>query len=196
MAVVLVAGLVAALATGGGGGSSVSTASGGTAKPTKFEQAPVQIEGAALPKFVDSVGDPAVGQTIPTLTGKSVFDGSPVVVRPTGKPQAIVFLAHWCPHCQREVPTLVKLAKAGKLDGIDVTAVATATSPDAPNYPPSAWLKGQSWPYPVMADSTSYQAGTAFGLSAYPMFVLVDANGTVAGRSTGETSDADVVANV
>jgi thiol-disulfide isomerase/thioredoxin len=156
----------------------------------------VTIEGTELPKFVDSVGDPAVGKTIPTVTGKSVFDGSPVVIKPTGKPQAIVFVAHWCPHCQREVPALVKLAKAGKLDGLQVTAVATGTSPNAPNYPPSSWLKRVGWPYPVMADSTGYQAGSAFGLSAYPTFVLVDGQGHVAGRSTGEQSDADVVANV
>ena len=52
-----------------------------------------------------------------------------------------MFLAHWCPHCQAEMPRLVALAKAGKLDGVDVTGVATGTNPGYPNYPPSAWLK-------------------------------------------------------
>ena len=69
---------------------------------------------------------------IPTLTGQSLFDGSDMTIAPTGKPQAIVFLAHWCPHCQAEVPRIVALAKAGKLDGIDVVGVATGRRTDSP----------------------------------------------------------------
>ena len=57
------------------------------------------------------------------------------------------------------------LAKQGVFDGVDVTAVATGTNADAPNYPPSAWLKGEKWPFPVMADSPSGTA--AHGLRAH-----------------------------
>ena len=68
-------------------------------------------------------------------------------------------------------------------DGIDVTAVATGTNADAANYPPSAWLKREDWPFPVMADSADGTAANAYGLSAYPYFVLVDADGKVAGAA-------------
>ena len=57
-----------------------------------------------------------------------------------------MFLAHWCPHCQAEVPRIVTLAKAGAFDGLDVASVATGTSSQYPNYPPSAWLARRSGP--------------------------------------------------
>jgi thiol-disulfide isomerase/thioredoxin len=107
-----------------------------------------------------------------------------------------VFLAHWCPHCQAEMPRLVALAKAGKLAGIDVTGVATGTNPGYPNYPPSAWLKNAGWPFPVLADSTTDAAARAFGVTGYPSFVLIDGTGKVVGRAAGEVSDDDIVANV
>ena len=175
---------------------SAPATSGVAAKATSFEQAPVEVSGKSLPAFKDSVDDPAVGKTMPTVTGVSVFDGSPVVIKPTGKPQLIVFVAHWCPHCQAEVPRLVALAKEGKFKGADITAVATGTLASAPNYPPSAWLKRVGWPFPVMADSTTTAAAQAFGLTAYPTFVLVNGDGKVMGRSAGEATDADVTANI
>jgi thiol-disulfide isomerase/thioredoxin len=195
LVVVVLAAVIFAAASSSGGSSS-SDGSSGNAKATKYEQAPVQVGGAALAPFSESTGDAAVGDTIPTLTGVSVFDGSPVVVKPTGKPQAVVFLAHWCPHCQAEMPRLVALAKAGKLAGIDVTGVATGTNPGYPNYPPSAWLKNAGWPFPVLADSTTDAAARAFGVTGYPSFVLIDGTGKVVGRAAGEVSDDDIVANV
>src|SRR5262249_10336319 len=95
-------------------------------------------------------------------------------------------LAHWCPHCRNEVPLIVQLAKAGKLDGVDVRAVATGTRSDAVNYPPSAWLQGAGWPYPTMADSDAFTAAKAYGLTGYPFMVFVDGNGKVVARSEGE----------
>jgi hypothetical protein len=38
----------------------------------------------------------------------------------------------------------------------------------------------------VIADDTAFSAGDAFGLNAFPFWVFVDADGTVAGRLTGE----------
>ena len=193
-AVVVIAVIVAVVASGG----SDDTAS---AKTTKFETHAVTVTGTPLPqydsaKYSGNDSDPAIGKTIPTVSGVSVFDGTPVTIKPNGKPQMVVFVAHWCPHCQREVPELVTLAKDGTFDGVDVTAVATGTSADAVNYPPSAWLKSEGWPFPVTADSPEGTAAAAFGINAYPYFVLVDADGTVAGRATGEVSDAQIKANV
>jgi hypothetical protein len=81
---------------------------------------------------------------------------------------------------------VVTLAKQGAFDGIDVAAVATGTSPDAPNYPPSAWLAREHWPFDVMVDSKQSTAATAYGLPAYPFFVFLDADGKVLARATGE----------
>jgi thiol-disulfide isomerase/thioredoxin len=191
LAVIVVIAIVVAVVASGGGDS---------ASATKFETAPVKVSGTPLPAFDSSASsDPAVGKTVPTLTGSSVGDGGAVTIGPDtggGEPQAIVFVAHWCPHCQAEVPRLVALAKQGVFDGVKVSAVATATNPDADNYPPSAWLKTVDWPFPALADSKTGTAATAYGLPAFPYFVLVNADGTVAGRATGEVSDADVKADI
>ena len=107
-----------------------------------------------------------------------------------------MFVAHWCPHCQAEVPLLVALAKQGVFDGVKVSAVATGTNDAADNYPPSAWLKEVDWPFPVMADSKQGTAAQAYGLTGYPYFVLVNPDGTVAGRGSGELPEDQIKANI
>jgi thiol-disulfide isomerase/thioredoxin len=124
---------------------------------------------------------------MPTLHGVT-FDGTSVAIEPTGTPQVVVFLAHWCPHCQAEVPRLVDLAGDGAFEGIDVTAVATGTSDLRDNYPPSAWLERENWSFPVLADDDRSSAAAAYGLPSYPFFVFIDAEGNIAGRATGEIS--------
>ena len=47
------------------------------------------------------------------------------------KPTLLVFLAHWCPHCNREVPELIKLNDAGGIPAdLDVIGISTASHPD------------------------------------------------------------------
>jgi len=56
----------------------------------------------------ESGDDSTLGLIAPTLNGHA-FDGSNLSVTPgDGKPYMIVFLAHWCPHCNREVPRLIE----------------------------------------------------------------------------------------
>jgi thiol-disulfide isomerase/thioredoxin len=191
LAVVVVIAIVVAVVAGSGGDS---------ADATKYEIAPVKVSGTSLPDFDrEQTPDPAVGETIPTLQGKSVYDGGAVTIGPDSgddEPQMIVFLAHWCPHCQAEVPRIVELAKDGSLDGVKVSAVATSTSEEAPNYPPSSWLKDEDWPFPVMADNANGAAARAYGLTSFPFFVLVNADGTVAGRGSGEIAPEQIKANI
>jgi thiol-disulfide isomerase/thioredoxin len=190
--VVVIAIVVAVVASGGG--------SDDTANATRFETAKVTVGGTPLPEYDSSQSpDPAVGDTIPTLEGAALGTGTPVTIGPDsadGEPQMIVFVAHWCPHCQAEVPRLVALAKQGVFDGVRVSAVATSTASNADNFPPSAWLKDVDWPFPVLADSTNGTAGRAYGLSAFPYFVMVRPDGTVAGRATGELPEAELQANI
>jgi thiol-disulfide isomerase/thioredoxin len=144
-----------------------------------------------LSPFASRATDTAVGSSMPTLTGTGL-DGKSIEIAPTGKPQVLVFVAHWCPHCQAEVPRIVTLANDGVFDGVDVTAIATGTNSGYPNYPPSAWLKNDQWPFRVMADSGAFTAARAFGLSSYPYIVFVDAAGKVVGRTSGEIAPGDL----
>ena len=146
----------------------------------------VTVAGTALPKLGDAATDLAVGLKAPALTGYS-FDGAPVSVQPGSSPMLVLFVAHWCPHCRREVPLIVQYMAAGKVPaGMKVVAVSTGVSKDAPNYPPSAWLAKEQFAAPVLADSDDQQAAAAYGLPGYPYFVVLKADGTVAARGSGE----------
>ena len=106
-----------------------------------------------------------------------------------GRPKLVLFVAHWCPHCQREVPALASwLRSNGKPPGVYLYAVATGTTSDRPNYPPSAWLQREGWTVTTIADDGNETAADAFGLSAYPFFVAVDGSGKVVARASGELS--------
>ena len=148
---------------------------------------PVTVTGEHLPPLPDSGDDPAVGQTAPTLQGHT-FTGEPVTIGgQSDQPTIVVFVAHWCPHCQSEVPRLVEWRADGTIpDDIGLAAVATSTQEVQPNYPPQAWLEREQWPGTVLADSEGGDAAEAYGVTAFPFFVALHADGTVAARGSGE----------
>ena len=178
--VVLVLAVALAVALAGSGGRATS------GEPARE---PVKVSGQALAAYPASGSggaDPAVGQTIPTISGVT-FDNSPMSIGPDDGPMILVFVAHWCPHCQAEVPRIQDWLDGGGLpDGVKLLTVATSTSPTQPNYPPSAWLEREHWTPPVLVDDKDSTALQAFGMSSFPAFVFVDANGQVAARTTGE----------
>jgi cytochrome c biogenesis protein CcmG, thiol:disulfide interchange protein DsbE len=190
-AAVLVA-LVVALAAGGGNGDEAGT-DGGNDPATSGT---VTVSGTPLPQFGDPASDPAVGMTLPTLEGNDQ-SGAPMTIGAGGRPTMIMFVAHWCPHCQREVPVVQQWVDDGRLpEGVDLVSVSTAIDPNRPNYPPDAWLADEGWTAPVLVDADN-SAAQAVGLSAYPFFVAIDGDGTVVLRATGEltTDQLDAVAS-
>lgn len=177
--------------------SVTSSSDTGSTPGTSSEFSPVTVTGDVLPPYNADVADPAVGMAAPVLTGKG-FSGNIVTTTP-GTPTLLVFLAHWCPFCQEEVPLLVEWEDSGDMPlGVDVIAIATATDSAKPNYPPSAWLAREKFPalWPVMADTQDRTAGEAFGLTAYPFFVLLDAEGKVVKRMSGIVPKDDLTALV
>ena len=165
----------------------VATRNSGSTDSNLAQTSAVTVAGSSLPQLSDSAPDPAIGGlAAPELRG-AAFDGSPVGIVNDGRPKIVIFIAHWCPHCQAEVPVITKwLAANGKPSGVDMYAVSTGVSKDQPNYPPSAWLKRENWPLTTLADSADAVAAQAFGLSAYPFFTVVNTRGKVVLRATGE----------
>lgn len=185
----LVAAAVAALA--------LALVMSGGSTPGMPDNARVSVTGAALPAFAgDSFNDPAVGLSAPTLGGED-FGGRQVSVANDGRPKVILFLAHWCPHCQVEVPVLQSYAnEVGFPSWFDLYSVATSYTPSRPNWPPSAWLEREKWTFPVMVDDPQSSAFTAFGQGAFPYYVLVDGDGKVGFRFSGELGAEALIATM
>ncbi len=156
------------------------------------ETQPVSVEGQRLAGFDPEGDDPAVGDTAPTVSGLT-FEGAEIEIAPGDEPKLVVFVAHWCPHCQREVPKIVSwLEDSGTPEGLAMMVVATATDQNRPNYPPSEWLEEEGLDLPTMADDSRGTAAEAYGLSGYPYFVLLDADNKVIARDTGELSTEEL----
>ena len=197
-----IVGAIIAIVIGGAAIVAISSSSSKSDVATGVvsEFSDITVTGDALPAFdsVSTAVDTAIGMPAPVISGKG-FTGTSITTEGTGTPMLLLFLAHWCPHCPREVPLLVQGEKDGKTPtGIDVIAVATGTDPANPNYPPSEWLAREQFPalWPVIADSKDKAAANAFGLSGYPYFVLVDAQGNVFKRASGEVSMDDLTAMI
>ena len=155
---------------------------------------PVAVIGEPLPPFPRDGDDPAVGMKAPVLVGET-FDGEPTVIDATvDGPTWVVFLAHWCPHCNDEIPVINQLRDEGRIpDEVNVVAVSTAFNPGRPNWPPGEWLDEMDWTFTAIPDGIdiereTYIAADGFGIGGFPFSMLVDGDGTVTARWSGERS--------
>ncbi|MEZ5142611.1 MAG: TlpA disulfide reductase family protein [Acidimicrobiales bacterium] len=176
-------------ATGSGGASPGTVVSGG------LSYGNVTVSGTPLPQYQSAgASDAAIGQVAPTLTGSTMSE-APITIGNDGKPKVVMFLAHWCPHCQAEVPRIQEWLNAnGQPSDVELYAVATGTSDQKPNFPPSKWLKKEDWTVPTMVDDEKATAADAYGLSSFPYFVVVGADGKVVARTSGELTTEQFVA--
>ena len=200
---VLIAAIIAVGASGSSNSSTntdSSTSVAGGVAPAEYQ--PVTTAGTELPVLGDANTDPtldaAFGKTPPSLNGYN-FAGSPVSVVPGANQQAVmvVFLAHWCPHCNREVPRLITWKDQGQVPaGLRVIGITTSSRNDQANWPPSDWIEEMHWPFEVMADSEAADAANAYGVDGFPFITILNSEGKVVGRHSGELEVADLNAFV
>jgi len=150
---------------------------------------PVTVEGEQIQvPFPDAQGvpDPAVGLPAPLITALD-YDGQEVTLGATGQAQVLVFLAHWCPVCDQELPTLRDIVRAdGVPDGVEMVLVTTGLDPGRPNWPPTRWLADAGLgEVTTVRDDVGDPMMRAFGLRAYPAWAVVDAEGTIVARHQG-----------
>jgi thiol-disulfide isomerase/thioredoxin len=156
----------------------------------------VELTGSPLPTFSATGGDPALGRPAPELVGAD-FAGNPVSITNDGQAKILLFLAHWCPYCQNEVPTVRSWLETTELpDNVDVYSVITLTEADRANYPPRPWLEAEGWSVPVVVDDGLDTAAQTFGLNAVPYWVFVNTDGTIAFRHAGGGVPAEALTEV
>jgi thiol-disulfide isomerase/thioredoxin len=197
--------VAAAIAIGFSAGSDNATTQPrttveGEVAPGEFQ--PVTVVGDVLSPLGDGNGNPAsdaaMGKTAPTLNGYT-FAGNPVSITPgaSAQPIMLVFLAHWCPHCNREVPRLIDWQEQGLVpEGLRVIGVTTASRNDQANWPPSDWIEEMKWPFEVFVDSETGDAANAYGVDGFPFIAMVNAEGKIVGRHSGELELSDLDAFV
>jgi len=159
---------------------------------TGFSSDQTRIFGVHLTEFegrTESVG----GLYSPTVDGYD-FSGQPLSIENNGRPKIIIFLAHWCSHCQEEAKLLKKYFSIhGVSSDVDGYAIATAIDSNKPNYPPDKWLEKESWPYQIISDTSDDSIAKAFGVNAFPYWVLVDSEGKVLSRVKGSLTENEIV---
>ena len=147
------------------------------------------IEGQGLPLMPPQspVDETANGFIAPTVIGEDFDDNTVEIDNADGKAKGIVFLAHWCGHCQAEVPRVQAwLDTTGGVPGVDLYSVATAMNSGQGNFPPSDWLARENWSIPVIRDDQDNSVLAAYGSGGFPYWVFTNADGTVALRTAGE----------
>ncbi len=186
--------IVALIAVAGIGTVLLSSRDDGPAVSDRLETSTVALAGSDLALLASP--DPAIGLPAPTITA-TTLDGDRVSFSADGTARVYGFFAHWCPHCQREIPKVVELMGAGALPAdVEVVAISTSVDASAANYPPSSWFARERWPAIVLLDSESGELARAYGLTGFPFWVAVDAEGNVAARAAGELDQNDFLALV
>jgi thiol-disulfide isomerase/thioredoxin len=198
----LVAGLGIGLAVGvliGGGNDSAQAATTTTpgAGPTTTVPwetgdaygATVTVVGSPLPVLGSAATDAAVGLPLPEITGTD-FACNTLTIAADGRAKLIVALAHWCPYCNTEVPILMDWYSAGVPEGVEVISLSVYSDPTRGNFPPAAWLRQAAWDLPLIADDEGHTLVATLGIPAVPFWLLVNADGTVMQRATGQLDAA------
>ena len=129
----------------------------------------------------------------PPLSAARALAGDTIEVSPGDGPLVVLFLAHWCPHCQAEVPELIEYFAQNPIpDGVEIVAVATSNDANRDNHPASDWLDREGWTIPTVVDDEATALAVSYGVSAFPFHVFIDANGVVAARVTGAQPVEDI----
>ena len=150
---------------------------------------PVSVDGTQIGvPYPDEAGapDPAVGLPSPIIDAFD-YDDQPFTIGAPGRAQVLVFLAHWCPVCDQELPTLRDVVAAGGVpDEVDMVLVTTGLDPGRPNWPPKRWLEDAGLGgVTTVRDDVGDPIMRAYGLRAYPAWAVIDAEGTVVARRQG-----------
>lgn len=144
------------------------------------------VEGDSLPVYATGTQDVAIGLTAPTVTGAD-WEGNPVTIEPDGTAKIILFLAHWCPHCQNEVPVVQDWIDGGNLpEGVELISVVTSTDRSRTNWPPQDWLEEEGWTSPSIMDDRIGTVAANYGMAGTPFYVVLDGENTNLGRVSGE----------
>ncbi len=104
-----------------------------------------------------------------------------------GKPVLLSFWATWCGPCRLEAPSLERVSRKRKADGLTVVGVNMSDDRDRA----VAFAKQLGLSYPILHDEDGSVA-SSYGVKTLPTLVIVDKNGIVSAVRTGLTDEASI----
>lgn len=149
---------------------------------------PTQSADGSLPQFQDSANDPAVigEMTLATVNGVDYYTGTENTwSADDGIARVWLVWAHWCPYCQAELPDLDAwwLQNSSRYPNVELVTISTAMD-DSRSNPLIPYLDAEEFPFPVVVDETG-EVSQLFGTTAFPFWVVTDAEGKVVLRVAG-----------
>jgi thiol-disulfide isomerase/thioredoxin len=154
--------------------ASLLTACGGGGSSTAEESF---IEGSGAVTFIESSNRSAA----PSLSGMTL-SGKEFIFNP-GQVAVVNVWASWCSPCRAEIPTLIELAK--QYPQVQFMGILTRDNPATAE----AFARRLAMPYPTFIDDSLLIGFKAtLPANAIPSTVLLDKNGNVAARISGEVT--------
>lgn len=143
---------------------------------------PPALLAVATPTFAAPAEFPLKGKPWPKV-GFATMDGNPKQLADyAGKTVLLSLFAHWCPHCQVEIPRLeLEVATRKPADFVFVPVECSAGSMDDVK----AFIAEYKVTTPVFKDAL-HDVEVAFDLKSYPTLFLLGPDGTVRQTWTGE----------
>ena len=139
-----------------------------------------------LPRYVPGQPDVAVGMQLGAISGADGYGDEAITIDPAdGQKRVWMIWAHWCPHCQNELPALAESYEAyrSQYPDISIETITTSIDPERGN-PLDPYLEERQFPFSVIVDEDSALAAR-LGVNAFPFWVITDGDGTVLLRSAG-----------
>ncbi len=128
--------------------------------------------------------EPAANMTSPIISGTGLKGEE--LSTDSNNPKIILFLAHWCGHCQQKVKMVQKwINENGNPEPIKLYSVLTSINSGQPNYPPDKWLESENWTVPTFTDNAQDGVLQHFGVRGFPYMVLIDNKGKIITRLSG-----------
>jgi peroxiredoxin len=152
-------------------------------------------KSAVLPKGRVSAGGPALSQpltkgaTVPSFSAPGLSGGRVSWSDYRGSPAVLVAWAPWCPHCQKELPIMSRVA--ADFPSVQLVTVVTAVG-EHPGPTPQQYMSDHDLTFPVAVDDAAGSIGGALGITGFPTVYYVDGSGTVVDVFVGEVPESQM----
>lgn len=143
----------------------------------------VTIDGPALKENLPA------GSTVPNFSAPALGgEGDISWADYDGVPRVLSIWAPWCPHCQKELPIIGKVAE--DFPGVQIVTVATAVGAQPGGPTPKQFIDERSLQsFPVAMDDSESTLASGLGVKGFPTVYFVSSDGTVMQSMDGERTE-------